>query len=118
MSRPRFLADNDLNEQIIRGVIRREQLVEFTRVRDAGLGAAPDSKVLEYAASRGLIVVSHDVNTMPSAAFARLDSNDPMAGLFLARQTAAMNPFIESLILIWVASDAEEWAGQVLFLPI
>jgi hypothetical protein len=26
--------------------------------------------------------------------------------------------WVESLLLIWAASEAEEWAGQVEFLPI
>lgn len=43
MSRPRFLADNDLMDQIVLGVQRREPSVEFTRLRDAGLAKAADS---------------------------------------------------------------------------
>ena len=34
MSRPRFLADHDLNEHILDGVARRELTIEFVRVRD------------------------------------------------------------------------------------
>jgi hypothetical protein len=34
MSRPRFLADNDLNDAIVVGVRRREPTVEFARLRD------------------------------------------------------------------------------------
>ena len=33
MSRPRFLADHDLNEHIITGVRRRHEGVEFLRAR-------------------------------------------------------------------------------------
>lgn len=56
MSRPRFLADNDLNEQIVRGVLRREAAIVFARIRDFGLGEAPDADVLAYAAERGYIL--------------------------------------------------------------
>jgi hypothetical protein len=37
MSRPRFLADNDLNDAIAVGVLRREPAAEFARLRDLGL---------------------------------------------------------------------------------
>jgi hypothetical protein len=37
MSRPRFLADNDLNDAIVLGVLRREPAIEFKRPRDLGL---------------------------------------------------------------------------------
>jgi hypothetical protein len=46
MSRPRFLADQDFNEHIITGVIRREPAIEFVRLRDVGLERRPDSEVL------------------------------------------------------------------------
>ena len=38
MSRPRFLADNDLNEHIVDGVHRREPAIELMRARDVGMG--------------------------------------------------------------------------------
>jgi hypothetical protein len=60
MSRPRFLADQDFNEHIISGVIRREPALEFARVRDVGLDRRPDSEVLAYAAAEDLLLVSHD----------------------------------------------------------
>ena len=118
MSRPRFLADNDLNEQIVVGVLRREPPISFTRVRDAGLGGAPDAEVLAFAADRGLILVSHDVNTMPAAALARLSGGQAMPGLFMSRQRGPVAPTIDSLVLIWSASEAEEWRGEILFLPL
>jgi hypothetical protein len=37
MSQPRFLADQDFNEHIIAGVLRREPAIEFVRLRDVGL---------------------------------------------------------------------------------
>src|SRR5688572_5438472 len=68
MSRPRFLADNDLNDAIVRGVARREPAVEFTRLRELGLERRPDRDVLTFAAHERWIVVSHDVNSMIAAA--------------------------------------------------
>ena len=65
MSRPRFLADHDLNDHIVDGVLRREPIISFVRARDVGFGDRPDDDVLDYAAEHGLIVVSHDVNTIP-----------------------------------------------------
>ena len=118
MSRPRFLADHDLNEHILDGAQRREPALEFIRVRDLGMSEHSDEDVLAYAAQHGFIVVSHDVNTMPSQAFAFLDAGEAMSGLLMAQQTKPIAPVIESLLLIWSASEAEEWQGQVRFLPL
>jgi hypothetical protein len=118
MSRPRYLADHDLNEHIIDGVLRREPVIEFIRARDVGLADRPDPEVLEYAAAEGLIIVTHDVNTMPGHAYARLADSQPVAGLFMVKQTATIGPIIDSLVVIWSASEAEEWHDQVAFLPL
>ncbi len=118
MSRPRFLADNDLNDAIVVGVRRREPALEFSRLRELGLATRSDPEILEYSARQNWIVVSHDVNTMGTAARARLDARQPMNGLLLAHQRTPVSTTIESLLLIWSASDAEERSGQIGFLPI
>jgi len=118
MSRPRFLADNDLNDAIVVGLLRREPAVHFTRLRDLGLEAWDDPAVLEYAAREGWILVSHDVNTMRAAAYNRPAAGLEMGGLLLAHQRTPVSLIIDSLLLIWGASEAEEWAGHVAFLPL
>ena len=118
MSRPRFLADQDLNEHIISGVLRHEPSIEFLRLRDIGLGRRADADILSHAAAQGLLVVSHDVNTMIDQAFSRLAAGELLSGLFMVRQRSPIAPVIESLVLIWSASEAEEWQGQVVFLPL
>ena len=108
MSRPRFLADHDLNESIIDGVQRREPALEFLRARDLGMSERPDNELLAYAAVHGYIVVSHDVNTMPSAVYVMFDTGEAMSGLLMVQQTKPIGPVIDSLMLIWSASEAEE----------
>ena len=55
MGRPRFLADNDLKDAIIRGVRRRESAVEFVPLRDLGLELRSDAVILEVC--QNLVVV-------------------------------------------------------------
>ena len=87
MSRPRFLADHDLNEHIVAGVVRREPAIEFLRVRDVDLSRAADDVVLQFAQRQAWLVVSHDVNTMPAAAYARLALGHSLSGLFMVQQS-------------------------------
>jgi predicted nuclease of predicted toxin-antitoxin system len=118
MSRPRFLADHDLNEHIVAGVLRREPALEFVRARDVGLSDRPDAEVLAFAAANGFLLVSHDVNTMPAQAYARVAAAQPMSGLLMVRQAQPIASVIDTLVLIWSASEAEEWHDQVRFLPL
>lgn len=118
MSRPRFLADHDLNEHIVTGVLRHEPTLEWVRARDVGMSDRSDAEVLAYAAAHEYIVVSHDVNTMPSAAYERMRSGQKMSGLLMVKQSDPVGPIIACLVLIWSASEAEEWENHVCFLPL
>jgi predicted nuclease of predicted toxin-antitoxin system len=118
MNRPRFLADHDLNEHIVHGVLRREPAIKFIRFRDVGLHEHADAAVLEYAAAHQLIVVSHDVNMMPANAYTRIQAGTPVAGLLMVKQSDPVGLLIDDLMLIWSASEAEEWQSVVGFLPL
>jgi len=118
MSTPRFLCDHDLSERIISGVERAEPLVEMIRLRERGLHQLLDDEVLALAASEGLIVVSHDANTMTAAASLRIQANQPMAGLFICPQFRHRTIIIRELLTIWGASDSEEWTNLIVHLPI
>jgi hypothetical protein len=117
MSRPRFLADNDVDDAIIDGVVARGLGIEFGRVRDFRLDRATDDEVLAFAAQHEWIVLSHDVSSMTAAAYHRLRVGDPMNGLLLAHQRDPIGSTIDSLVVIWDGSDAERWIGVVQFLP-
>ena len=71
-----------------------------------------------YAASERLLVISHDVNSMTAHATERLAAGLPLTGLFLAHQRDPINSVIEDVILIWSGSELEEWANQIVFLPL
>jgi hypothetical protein len=88
------------------------------RVRDAGLDTRSDAEILTYAATHGFIVLSHDINTMTAAAYARVAAGEPMGGLLLAHQRDPVGPIIEDLVMITVASEAQEWTNQVRYLPL
>jgi hypothetical protein len=64
-----------------------------------------------------LCVVSHDVNTMTSAAAATIAAGQQFPGLFLVRQTTPVRAAIETILLAWSASEHDEWRNQVVFLP-
>jgi Domain of unknown function (DUF5615) len=116
MSRPRYLPDHNFTERILRGLLRLEPASEVLRPRDVGLDRATNNAVLAYAAAERWIVLSHDVNTMSAAAYARIAAGQPMAGLLLVRQQSRLVPTLTDLCMISSASEAEEWADRVEFL--
>ena len=72
MSRPRFLADEDLRFEIVLAVRRLEPAVEIVTIVEAGQSGADDAQVLESARQSHRIVVSHDVNTLRAEAERRI----------------------------------------------
>ena len=118
MTRPRFLADEDLRHGVVLAVRRLEPLLQIITVQDPTLRASTDADILEFAASQGWLVLSHDVNTMRAAAERRVASGLPMSDLFLIPQSRSTTAAAESLQLIWSASMLEEWRDRVVYLPL
>lgn len=118
MSVCRFLADEDLRFEIVSATRRLEPALWFKTVLETGLSGASDRDVLAHADGRGLAVVSHDVNTMKAAAEKRIRDGIGIGGLFLAPQSRRTRPVADSLVLIWSASQAEEWRDRIVYLPL
>jgi hypothetical protein len=113
----RFQADADLNEVIIAGVRRREPEIDFLTANDVDLRGLTDLQVLEIAARDNRILVSQDFRTMP-AAFARFLDEHSSPGVFIVPQSMEYLAAIESLLMIWAASDAAEWSNRICRLPL
>jgi hypothetical protein len=114
---PRFQADADFNQKIVRGVRRREPALDFQSAELGGIVGVPDTEVLVKAAGFGRILVSHDRRTMP-AHFARFLRRHSSPGLILVPQDLDIGEVIENLLVIWAASDADEWRNRVDYLPL
>lgn len=114
----RLLADEDFNNDILRGLLRQQAALDIVRVQDVGLRQADDDTVLEWAAHNGRLVVSHDANTMTRAAYERAIQGVPMPGLIVVASTASLHQVIEDLLLLVECSGDDEWAGQVVYVPL
>jgi hypothetical protein len=114
----RYAADENFNNDILRGLRRRDAEVDVVRVQDAELSGALDPIVLEWAAREDRIVLSHDVSTMVRFAYDRVRAGQPMPGLFEVSRRIPLGQAIEDLLLLTRCSRDGEWQGQVLYLPL
>jgi len=113
----RFLADADLNHAIVKGCRRHEPAMDFLSANEAKLEGVPDADVLAIAAEQGRILVTHDRQTMPRHFGAFLMSGRSSPGAFLVSQHAPIGEVIDALVLIWAASDLEEWKNRIVNIP-
>jgi hypothetical protein len=115
--RVRFQADADLDGRILRGLLRAAPEIDIRTAADAALTGLRDPEVLRIAADSGRILVSQDRRTMP-AHFARFAAAARSPGVILLRDAVPISTAIEELLLIWGASEAEEWNGRLVWIPL
>lgn len=114
----KFLADENFNNDILRGLVRRVPELDLLRVQDVGLAGADDPTVLEWAAGQGRVLLTHDVATITHFAYERLVRGEPMPGVFEVPVAMSVGELIDELVLIFHCSLSSEWDGQVRYLPL
>jgi len=111
-------ADENFNNDIVRGLIRRKPDVDVVCIQEVGLAGADDPAVLEWAAEQGRVVLSHDVSTLTKHAYDRVAAGLRMPGVFEVPNTLGIGRAIDDLLLLIECSLEGEWEGHVRYLPL
>jgi hypothetical protein len=114
----RFVADENFNNDIVRGVLRRNPNVDIVRVQDVGLSGADDPPLLDWAAGDGRVFLTHDVSTMTRYAYERVANGQAMPGVFEITRKVPIGKAIEEILILAECSVEGEWEGQVRYLPL
>jgi hypothetical protein len=113
----RFQADADLNEIILLATIRQQPEIDFQTAIAAGLAGVGDPDVLDRCAKDGRILVTHDRKTMPRH-FYQFIKESESPGLIVVPQSLSVSAASDDLILIWSATEVDEWKNRIAFLPL
>lgn len=111
-------ADENFNNDILRGLLRRHPHYDVVRVQDVGLTGAPDPEILDWAARENRVLLTHDLATMPDFAYRRIEAGKSTPGIIAVHRKTPFRQVIEDLILVVEYSSPEEWANQVRYLPL
>ncbi len=114
----RLVADENFNNDIVRGLLRQRPDLDIVRVQDVGLSEADDPRILEWAAREARVLLTHDVTTITRYAYERVRAGKPMPGVFEVSRQVQMGVAIEDILLIAECSLEGEWEGQVRYLPL
>ena len=95
---------------------RRSSAGRFRSAQAARLDGVPDPEVLAFAADEGRILVSHDFQTMPKY-FRQFTQVRRSPGVLLVGQDLPVGEAIETLLLIWEASEADDWVNRLCLAP-
>jgi hypothetical protein len=114
----RFVADENFNNDIVRGVLRRNPDVDIVRVQDVDLSEADDPTILAWAAQEKRVLLTHDVATVTHYAYERVREGLPMPGVFEVTRKVPIGIAIEEILILAECSTEGEWEGQVRYLPL
>lgn len=113
----RFQADADLNFDIVKAVRQQERAIDFASAADAKLRGVSDPELLDRAALANRVVVSHDRRTMLNHFRSRLAAGKSSPGLLIVSQKASIRVVVESILVLWSASEPAELRDQAYHLP-
>src|ERR1043165_10119988 len=110
--------DENFNQRILRGLKHRVPNLDYSVVQEAGLGGGSDQNILAWAAERNLVLVTHDLKTIPRFAYERVAQRLPMAGVIAIGDELPIGQVIEELAVIVACSESSDWENQVVYLPL
>jgi predicted nuclease of predicted toxin-antitoxin system len=114
----RLLVDQNFNGLILGGLTRRDPDLEVVHVRDAGLAAAPDPIILEWAATQDRVLLTHDRRTIPPFAYSRVAAGQRMPGVFLVSDDMSIGQSIDEILLAVHCFSADECKDIVKYFPL
>lgn len=114
----KLLADENFDNTILRGLLRRQSDIDIIRVQDIGLSGKDDPTVLAQAASENRVLLTHDVATITRYAYDRIAQELSMPGVIEVRTDASTGQIIDDLLIVLECIQQGEMEGQILYLPL
>lgn len=119
MSTPRILCDEDIRRELLAAVGGKEPGLEILAVGqpDAPPKETKDPELLLWAEQQGYTLLTRDKRTMPLHVANHLAAGHHTWGVFIINQDRSWKDILENLILIWSASQAEDWQDRIEWIP-
>jgi predicted nuclease of predicted toxin-antitoxin system len=96
----KLLADENFDNTIVRGLLRRRATMDIVRVQDVGLSGEDDPTILAWAAEEDRILLTHDVATITRFAYEQVAQGLPMPGVIEVSTDAQVGQVIEDILTV------------------
>jgi hypothetical protein len=114
----RLLLDEDVPQDILKGLRHRRPVFPLADVREMGLGSTPDATILAWAAEHQWIVVTRDRNTLIAEAYTRIESGAPVLGVLVVPQRPNIGEMIDNLEYIGAVGIPTDFDNPIRYLHI
>lgn len=115
---PRFLADENFNNDLLRALLRHLPELDIIRAQDASIAGADDPDLLAWAAGERRVLLTHDVRTIPGFAYERVRAGLYFPGVIVVAANTSLGDALEDLLVALLAIRDDEWPDQVWFVPL
>jgi len=113
-----FVADENFNNDIVRGLLRIKPDLDIVRVQDVGLSSTDDPVILEWAANQDRVLLTHDVATITKYAYERIRAGKYMPGVIEVTRKITLGAAIDDILFIAESCKPGELNGQIIYLPL
>jgi len=113
-----FLADENFNRSIIKGLQRLEPDVDILRVQDTEIAEANDTIVLDFALQQNRVLITHDIKTIPPLVKQLQNGGLVTPGVILIGQHVSIKTAIADLHMIAYCTNLPDWSNKTQFLPL
>jgi hypothetical protein len=115
----KWLADENLDNDILRGICRRTAGFDVVRVQDVPeISGSDDPAVLAWATANGRTVLTHDLSTIIPAMHEQLRQFGSCSPIVLVPDSLPIGLVIEDILLLDECSVEPDWAQSVIYLPL
>lgn len=120
MSVVRYLLDENVDPLFRVQLLKHEPDMVVWRIGDPTTPppGTIDPDILRWCEMTGFILVTNNRKSMPEHLRDHLAVGRHMPGIFELNPNLSIGETIEELILVWGASEAEEYRDKVIYLPL
>jgi hypothetical protein len=115
---PKFLADEHFDGKVFREITRLIPNLAIVRVQDVQLLGAKDEFILEWAASHGYVLLTHDAKTMTRHGRERMARNSGFPRMVVVRRQTSIGRMIRELEILMECTREDEWENTIWFVPL
>lgn len=116
----RYLLDENVNPVIRTELLKREPKLVVWKVGDPGAPSkgATDLEILRWCEQNSFILVTYNRKTVPGYLKEYIDNGGHVPGIFELNPDMSIGETVDELLLIWGASDVDEFRDLIIYLPV
>ncbi|GAK51655.1 hypothetical protein U14_02900 [Candidatus Moduliflexus flocculans] len=120
MSAIRFLLDENVAPLFRAELARREPAMIVWKVGDPGLppNGTLDPEILCWCEEQGFVLVTNNRKSMPDHLAAHREAGRHIPGILELNPKMSIGETIDELILIWGASEPDDYRDMIVYLPL